>query len=508
MIEPNKAVHNVLIIDDEEAILHALDRVLGREGYRIFKTNQPNRGIDILESESIDVVITDLLMEGLTGLDITQWVQENKPDLPVILITGNPDLHSAQEAVRFKAFDYIPKPVERAKILDVVKRAVEQKVSKEESKKQAKETQERADTLNRRYQDLHLQNSIILDTTMDCVITISKSARIFSVNRAAQEKFGSPDRPLINQNVSLLYPKDKTKVYSRYMDFVMRHQMIPQGQKITEIELIDNQGARLYCEVSLCKYTIDNELFYTGIIRDTTEKKLMTQKLIESEKLAVLNTIAASIGHEINNALTAIMGFVELAISPTADEEIRKRTIQVTFSQGEKLRNLTYNLLTLGKQKDGWFDESEEHTDLNLCLEEVLSVFEKSKRIKNCEIILEKVGTPIIVIGSQEKIGLVFSNLILNAADATKNMGKIELRTFWDHSEPCFSIRDNGMGMTPEILAKIYEPYFSTKGVGKGTGLGMFVVKEIAHLYGIRIQVETVVNQGTTFTLRFHRYEE
>ena len=92
---------------------------------------------------------------------------------------------------------------------------------------------------------------------------------------------------------------------------------------------------------------------------------------------------------------------------------------------------------------------------------------------------------------------------MLNAADATENRGNIFIKTYISGTDPIMEIQDDGTGMEQETLVNLYEPYFTTKGLGKGTGLGMFVVREIAELYHIEINVESKKDYGTKFILKF-----
>lgn len=495
----------VLIIDDDEAILTALNRILGRSMYEVFLASSPEKGIQLIQNNDIDVIISDILMERLSGIDLIRWVNQNTPDIPVILITGNPDLTTAQEAVKYQAFDYIQKPVERSKILYVVQKAIGLRHLNEMKKQNFYETVTRAESLTKRNQDLNYQNSIILDTTADCVITIRPNGEIFSINQSTRERFATKDKPIVGEHISVLYPPRYAKLLNRIFQIVVNQNTISPRRNSAEIELLDSTGKQISCEATICKYTIGDETFYTGIVRDISDRKMLTQKLIESEKISFLNSIASSIGHEINNSLTVIMGYIELAIQPKAELTLKDKAIEIAYSQGQKLRNLTHNLLTLGRSKGGWDSGPDDITDLNLCLDEVLEVFEKSNRIKRCNLQLSKHPSALPIKGNQEKIGLIISNLILNSADATNNSGTIRIHSYLEKEEPCFSIEDDGIGMTQDVIDKLYEPYFTTKAIGKGTGLGMFVVKEISRLYGIKYTVETKPGVGTKFTLRFHK---
>lgn len=121
----------ILIIDDEEDIRIALKRVLSREGYQIELSESATEAVHRIESgESFSIVISDILMSGMSGIDFTKFIADKKINLPVILITGNPNLSSAEAAIRYHAYEYISKPVDRTQLLSVVKRRIRSKKPK------------------------------------------------------------------------------------------------------------------------------------------------------------------------------------------------------------------------------------------------------------------------------------------------------------------------------------------------------------------------------------------
>jgi PAS domain S-box-containing protein len=493
----------IFIIDDEENIRLALARILEREGYRTLQAESAEKAIQMLSDTTADVVISDILMQGMSGLDFLGWLTIQHPKTPAILMTGNPDLESAGAALRFKAFDYIPKPVERAKIIEVVDRAIREKRILENRENELKRSKTNELNLLLKNRDLNIQNSIILDSTSDSVITINAQGKIHSINRSTEKMFGYKPSQLIGESLSKLFPDSDRPNFEKNMSRIINQNRKAQFH-FPDVNLQNQAGETLACDVSICSFSLNGEKFLAGIIRDVTEKKVIVQKLMEAERKSFLNTIAASIGHEINNSLTAIMGFIEIASQPNALSDIKDRAIQITMSQAEKLKNLTSNLLTLGKSgKGGWQDSESTECELNTCLANVLDVFEKSKRLKRCSVHIERNPEPLWVKGSEEKLGLIFSNLILNAADATQNTGEISLRTYVEGGKPMFEIKDNGIGMDQEMIQRIFEPYFTTKALGEGTGLGMFVVREVCNLYGIKIRIDSKPNSGAKFNLEF-----
>jgi two-component system sporulation sensor kinase A len=494
----------ILIIDDDEAIRDALQRVLTRKGYNVLLANSGKAGIEMMQNHLIHVVVSDILMEDLSGIDLVHWAKDNGIEIPIILITGNPSLISAGEAVRYNAFDYIPKPVESAQILEVINRSIVEFSKIQENKNKLLNSQKIEYELIKKNWDLNKQNEAIFSATKDCIITTNSNLIIIYANNAAYTMLGYNESNFLGNSISILFPPNKIRFYNRVVKYYINNILKTETNQITDIQILNFEGKLIDCDLSFCLYNIDSNEFATGIIRDNTQKKKLIQKLIDSERRAFLTTIASSIGHEINNSLSAILGFIDLAMQPNAMINIKDKAIHVTMTQVQKLKNLANNLLSLGAKQN--FDPNIELSmvsDLNICISNVIELFQNSKRLKYCEVNLVKYSEPLKVKGNSDKIGLALSNIILNAADATDNRGKIQITTFMSKSGPTISIEDNGKGMNEEILKNLYEPYFSTKSQSKGTGLGMFVIKEIADLYGIRIDLESKVNEGTKFTLYF-----
>ncbi|WP_061248938.1 hybrid sensor histidine kinase/response regulator [Leptospira alstonii] len=493
---------SVLVIDDESEIRTVLERVISREGYRVLSAKDSDSALEIIRNQKIDVVISDIVMNGKNGIEVTKEIRKINENIPVILMTGNPDLTTAEEAVRNRAFDYISKPIRRKSILEVIEKAKIEKETRDKRAENLIKSETENTKLAQRAKDLYLQNYNILNATSDCVITLDRDLRFSGLNRAALDAFGYTEEEIVGKSFNVLSPPGQETLY---MDRVVRLLKRKNKRQIARMNRADlkskNGDVRTY-EISVCYYDIEGQTYYTGIARDITNKLLISEKLIDAERRAFLSILASSIGHEINNSLTAIQGHIEIAKLPDATEQIRQKTIQITWSQLIKLKTLTNNLLQLGKPGES-LRKSSESINLNECVESVIDVFQKTSRLKNCRIHFKPEPTPVVVESDQDQLALLLSNIILNSADATGNQGNIQISIYTRNHHPVVSILDNGIGMNEEVIRKIYQPYFTTKGIGKGTGLGMFVAKEIADQRGIKIEIESELNSGSEFRLVF-----
>lgn len=192
--------------------------------------------------------------------------------------------------------------------------------------------------------------------------------------------------------------------------------------------------------------------------------------------------------------MTAIQDHIEIVKLPDAtDPPIRQKVIQITWSQLVKLKTLTNNLLQLGKPGEN-FKRASEPIDLNECVESVIDVFQKTSRLKNCKIHFKPEPISLIVESNQDQLSLLLSNIVLNSTDTTGNQGNVQISVYIKNHHLMVYVLDDGVGMDEEVIQKIYQPYFTTKGIGEGTGLGMFVTKEIADQHKIKIEIESEPN--------------
>ncbi|TGK34384.1 response regulator [Leptospira gomenensis] len=492
----------VLVIDDESEIRTVLERVISREGYRVFLAKDYDSAIEIVRSYRIDVVISDIVMNGKNGLEIAKEIRKIDENIPVILMTGNPDLTTAEEAVRNRAFDYISKPIRRTNIIEVLEKAKNEKYARDRHAETLIQSENENTKLAQRARDLYLQNYNILNATSDCVITFDENLNFSGLNQSALDAFGYTEEEIIGKHFNILSPPGKEDLYMEKVEQLLKRKSKRQIARINHADLKNKNGEVRTYDISGCYYDIEGKTYYTGIARDITNKILISEKLIDAERRAFLSTLASSIGHEINNSLTAIQGHIEIAKLPDSDDQIRQKAIQITWGQLIKLKTLTNNLLQLGKPGEGP-KKSSERIDLNESVEVVIDVFQKTSRLKDCRIHFKPDPLPVMIESDQDQLSLLLSNIMLNSADATGNRGNITISVQIRNHHPVVSILDDGIGMNEEVIQKIYQPYFTTKGIGKGTGLGMFVAKEIADQYGIRIEIESEPDSGTEFRLIF-----
>ncbi len=235
------------------------------------------------------------------------------------------------------------------------------------------------------------------------------------------------------------------------------------------------------------------------IEQDVTEKRNLEMNLIQSEKLAAVGQLAASVAHEINNPLTAIIANAQiLKREVPADHPEINDSVKLIEMAGIRASQVVRNLLGIARKEKYEF----EPIDLNETLRNALSLVQH-----------ELVGRPIqvqinfqedlpTIIASQDQLQGVWMNLLLNAIDAVDKLnGEITITTRFQEGAFHVDIMDNGKGISPDHLTHIFEPFFTTKAAGRGTGLGLSVCMGVIKHHGGDIKVESQIGKWTHFAV-------
>jgi signal transduction histidine kinase len=228
----------------------------------------------------------------------------------------------------------------------------------------------------------------------------------------------------------------------------------------------------------------------------------VSSQLLRAERLATLGSLATGVGHELANLATIFQGVV-LGVKDAFEAKTvpEQQDINELERLSEHLKQHAKHLLNLGRPRVDTVDV----VDLVKVVGETLDLLKVVGKIKRLEVAFEAPSGELLVKTSRMQLEQVLLNLIGNAADAIESIpdrpGKITVRVASEAGcRAACSISDNGCGIPEATLAQIFEPYFTTKPVGKGTGLGLAVVKQILEGYGSAVRVESRAGEGTTFS--------
>jgi two-component system NtrC family sensor kinase len=235
------------------------------------------------------------------------------------------------------------------------------------------------------------------------------------------------------------------------------------------------------------------------ILEDVTTRISLEEQLQQREKLSSIGLLAAGVAHEVNTPLTGVSSYTQMLLGMLNENDPKHALLLKVRTQAERATNIVNNLLNFSRT-----GSATEFGEINVArvLDDTLQLLEPQLRRSQIEIVRSYDEDAPEAYGNAGKLQQVFTNLILNARDAIPDGGRIIVSTGTaDDGSLTAEISDTGIGIAPENVAKIYDPFYTTKGVGQGTGLGLAVSYGIVQEHAGRISVDSTPGHGTTFRI-------
>ena len=261
--------------------------------------------------------------------------------------------------------------------------------------------------------------------------------------------------------------------------------------------------------LDICYYPVydeKNEIFAViHHMKDVTERVKMEVQLVQSAKLAAIGEMAAGVAHELNNPMTVIIGTAQLMLRETEEGKAESELLNDIVNCGLSCKKIIQNLLTFSRQDEYPLAS----TDINEEVQRVLSLIQYQINRNNIEITQDLCPDLPKFTANGHQLQQVLINFILNARDALDTVErekKIEIQTRLDTGSDgqkyiVVSVKDNGIGIPPENLSKIFNPFYTSKEASRGTGLGLTVSLGIVEAHGGTITVDSVPGEGSTFSM-------
>ena len=229
------------------------------------------------------------------------------------------------------------------------------------------------------------------------------------------------------------------------------------------------------------------------------ELKALQSRLIQSEKMSSLGRMAASVAHEINNPLGAIVVYSHLLLENTLEDFPGRGNLQKIVREATRCRDIVRGLLDFARQGPG----VRKATELNTVLRATYDLLKGQSVFKDVALQFDLGAAPLEIICDSGQLQQAFTNIMVNAAEAISGPGSLAIRTWRDEPRrmAAASFADTGCGIPPENLERIFEPFFTTKQEGHGTGLGLAIAYGIVERHGGTIKVESRPGEGTTFVV-------
>ena len=319
---------------------------------------------------------------------------------------------------------------------------------------------------------------------------------------------------IVDRSIKDIYEPDVLIYYQSKID-----EVIATNKPVSFEHKMNTPEGVMHHHDTLYPIYIDDELqFIGGICRDITEKMRLEneqrrlQKIaLQSQKMEAIGTLAGGIAHDFNNVLSSIIGFTELALDEVVKGSTIEDSLQEVFTAGKRAKDLVKQILAFARQSE----EKRQPVQVDAITREVLKFIRSS--IPTTIEIKQNIESDSFIMGSASQVHQVLMNLFTNAAYAMENHGGILECSIKDvvtdrnsnlqkvalapGSYVEITVSDTGEGIPPAILGSIYDPYFTTKGIGEGSGMGLAVVHGIVESYGGNIIVDSTLGKGTVFKI-------
>jgi PAS domain S-box-containing protein len=351
------------------------------------------------------------------------------------------------------------------------------------------------DLTERRYAEEQFR--LVVESSPNGLLMVDEQGTIRMVNRQIDQLFGYERAELIGQPVEILVPQHMRSHHAGDRAEFIAHSESRAMGKGRDLYGVRKDGQEVPLEIGLSPIQTPDGMRVLASVVDITERKHIQKQLWKAERLAELGTLASGMAHEIGTPMNVILGRAEYLLQRTADEGMKKGLATIV-TQIERITKVMNQLLACARRET----PERRAVDLAEIVEDSLEMFQE--RIAHSRITVEKAieANMPSVLADRDQLLQVLINLMMNSLHAMPEGGRLRLSLAREGSHVSLGVSDTGHGMPEEIRSKVFEPFFTTKDFGKGTGLGLTVVKGIVEEHGGTIAVESVVDKGTTFWIQ------
>ncbi len=343
-------------------------------------------------------------------------------------------------------------------------------------------------------------NESIVESINVGLMAVDLNGNITRLNSAMEQIFSISRDEAVARNIEDLFEED-------FAD-TLRQVLGPDGWRLAQTRQIykmhtaTRAGRSLVLNIALAPLTADSDE-QTGalvVFEDVTQRLQLEEQLQQREKLSSIGLLAAGVAHEVNTPLTGVSSYTQMLLGMLSENDPKHALLEKVRRQADRATDIVTNLLNFSRTGN-----AAEFSQINIhrVLDDTLQLLEPQLRRSQIKIVRDYGEELPEVHGNSGKLQQVFTNLILNARDSISNGdGSIRLSTRkGEDGLVVVEVADNGVGIAPEHVAKIYDPFFTTKGVGGGTGLGLAVTYGIVQEHSGHISVSSTPGEGSTFRI-------
>jgi PAS domain S-box-containing protein len=482
LIEDQTFQPKILVIDDEKRIRDGCSKILLREDCLVDVAEDGDTGLRMIEEKHYDIILTDLMMPGIGGMEIVARVREQHLDSVVIVITGFATLEHSIEAMKKGAFDFIPKPFTPDQLRIVVGKALK---------------------ITRTLQDIATEKSrlkTIVNYLAGGVLVTDSNKKIILYNPALLRMLGYEGEVLDDHPLSTLTTDEEL---NEIIDGILA---LNAGEfKVLSTEIVPHEGGRrpsdkMYLRAQSVPFQnrLGEILGSVTIIDDITHLKELDE---------MKSAFVSMVSHEIRSPLSTILSQIQILLDGLAGDLAPKQAdiLGKVYRKIETLVELSKNLLDLSRIEAGLIVQDKKQVQLMEILDTIVEFMQTKAKEKDLSLILEKVDLPLIK-ADDKSLEEVFTNLITNAVNYTPDGGTITVTGKIRGDFVDISVSDTGYGIPSEEIPRIFERFYRVKTEKTrnimGTGLGLPIVRSIVEAHNGTVKVESEEGVGSTFHVR------
>ena len=555
------AGEKILVVDDHNDSREFLtEYILKPNGYEYLTAQDGANGLRMAFEERPDLIIMDLRMPKMTGLEVLAALRQRSFNVPVILMTFHGSEETAVQAFRLGARDYVVKPYDPSEMLEAIDRALTEVRLRAERDKLTAGLMEANQRLDRRIKELDILSKVgksvsaLLETEQlllrivdaglyltgaeegSLLLIDDKTGDLYMrAQRNVGERFARGFRvkvqdTLAGQVVRTGQPywssvdDRQIKVKTNYLVMSLAYIPLKIATKVVGVLLIDNKLSNrpfteddIYLLSTLADYAaiaIEKAELYRQlkefnkelerrVEERTRELRAAQDQLIQSEKLASIGELAAGVAHEINNPIGVILGFAQVLLKRIDKQDPLFRPLSIIEREGVRCRDIVQDLLDFARQTK----PAPRRLNVNGVIEAAVNLMEHQPNAEQVAVIKSYAPDLPDVVADENQLQQVFVNIILNAYQAMPEGGELRIASHVQDGQVQVAFGDSGPGIPPEHMHNIFDPFFTTKEVGEGTGLGLSVSYGIVKQHGGTIEVASENGAGATFTVKLPAVE-
>lgn len=485
---------NILIVDDEKGIREGCRRILSSEGFSVDTAENGKLGLDKAKENSYDLILVDLMMPVMGGLEMMEQVKQIDPGIILVVITGFATVETAVDAMKHGAYDYIPKPFNPDQLMAVINRGLDKRRLTIETEKLREERDQRLLEVASEKSKLHT----IVNSMADGILVINREHQLVLWNPAVLKMLNVTGR--VDSGVGMDYQK---AIRQKDLVEVINKAFSPDFSQYTiiseEVVLSGETNKTLMVIVAGVR---DEKGENLGVV--CTFRDISGLKEVEEIKSQFVRMVA----HEIRAPLGAIEGYLNAYLTGVAgtDPQFNRQMLERAKLRAHSLMELVNDLLLFAKLESKKVVRKKEFLDMTEIIESTVELFKVQGSTKDVTFSVDIPKELPKIEADRSEMEQLLTNLVSNAMKYNVKKGQVMVKAVPDGHYLSISVSDTGIGIDEESLHCIFDEFYRVSGPNTryttGTGLGLSIVKRIVESHFGEITVESKVEKGTTFTVR------